>query len=82
MPHMNTNEKLTLAMQTDLSTLHEIGRTIRADALDASQIAQLLSRLRTVNARVQELHNRSLGFTPPPFGDGRNYFGRRPYAVG
>lgn len=79
---MNTNEHLTRALQTDLSALHEIGRNIQAETLDAARIAQLLSRLRTINARVQELHNRALGFTPPPFGDGRNYFGRRPYAAG
>lgn len=77
---MNTNLTLTESLKTELSSLQDMGRTIQAEALDATQIAALLARLRTVNARVQELHNRALGFTPPPFGDGRNYF-RRPYAV-
>jgi hypothetical protein len=77
---MNNTPKLTEALQIDLSALQELGRTIQAEALDPAAIAQLLSRLRTINARVQELHNRSLGFTPPAYGDGRNYFSR-PYAV-
>lgn len=77
---MNTNLNLTETLQTELSSLQDLGRAIQAESLDATQIAQLLARLRTINARVQELHNRSLGFTPPPYGDGRHYF-RRPYAV-
>lgn len=77
---MNNNLNLTESLQTELSSLQDLGRAIQAESLDATQIAQLLTRLRTINAHVQELHNRSLGFTPPPYGDGRNYF-RRPYAV-
>ena len=79
---MNNNQNLTESLQSELSELQEMGCAIRAEALDPTQIAQLLARLRTINARVQELHNRSLGFAPPPYGDGRHYFNRRPYAVG
>jgi hypothetical protein len=79
---MNTDQKLTEALQSELGTLQEMSRGIRAEALDPTQLATLLTRLRTINARVQELHNRALGFRPPPFGDGSNYFNQRPYAVG
>ena len=77
---MNTNIQLTESLQSEMISLQDMACTIQAEALDASQISQLLTRLRTVHARVQELHNRALGFRPPAFGDGRHYFSR-PHAA-
>jgi hypothetical protein len=79
---MNTNQNLTESLRSDLTALHEMGKTIQGELLEPGQVTQLLAQLRRINARVQELQNRALGYTPPRFGDGRNYFSRQPHAVG